>query len=206
MNFRDPEQRLASGLFVTATVALAAAFVAMLWLLTGHGPSTVGMAAKAKKAQTTARVAREKADKTAVAAKADLDAMIWPALPQEVTAKTLNAISDLSKQNRLKLISFRPLREIDTPEVIQLPWQVTVDGSFKDVVAFERSLEKPERKLAITLVQIAAADASTDRVTATLGLLAFSDPNSVVAKTAPKPTEEPKMKDPKISDSGVKNG
>lgn len=202
MNFNDPDFRLANGLFIVATVGLATGLIGLVVLQTGHGPSTSGISSSAKKTQQTTTGKILDAKDAKAKAQADLETMVWKAPTQEVTAKTLNSVSELSKQNKLTLLSFRPLRQVETPQVTQLPWQVVVDGSYKGVLAFERALEASERKLAVTLVQVTAADATTDRVTATIGLLAFAAP-------APNPAtsdDTTPNSDRKNEKNGVKNG
>jgi hypothetical protein len=52
---------------------------------------------------------------------------------------------------------------------------VALEGSYLDIVAFMRSLEKPESKLAVEMIQLNSSDGISDRTNLTLGVVAYSE-------------------------------
>lgn len=208
MNLKDNDLKAGGILTITSIVLLVGALGFTVFLRTGHGPSTKGLKKKANSNQVQIAGAIKKAEETKKRAKANLSKVVWQATPEAVSSKTLNDVASLTKKYKLNLVASRPLRRVDTPEMIQLPWQIVVEGAFQDVVGFERELEDPANRLAVNLFQLASGDATSDKVSATVGVIAFVDPDSTNAtpnqpdaKSSPKsePKSEPKSSAPKVN-------
>ncbi|HEY0866510.1 MAG TPA: type 4a pilus biogenesis protein PilO [Fimbriimonas sp.] len=100
----------------------------------------------------------------------------WNVPEQQVGPAALASATRLVNRNKLNLISFRPQRRGEDGSFVQLPYLLTVDGSYPAVLSLVKSLENPNTKLAVSLVQVTSADAGSDRVTASIGLVAYLTP------------------------------
>ncbi|HLO97839.1 MAG TPA: type 4a pilus biogenesis protein PilO [Fimbriimonas sp.] len=97
----------------------------------------------------------------------------WDQKLDDVAPAALDTVTKLSKQYNLTLVSFRPQKTVDSASLIQLPFQMIVDGSFINVANFIQSLETTDSKLAVQQIQYAGQEGETDIVTANINLLAF---------------------------------
>ena len=55
----------------------------------------------------------------------------------------------------------------------QLPFLIGVDGSYPNVVAFVKDIETKGTKLALSQVQLSSSDGTTDKVSASIGVVAY---------------------------------
>lgn len=99
----------------------------------------------------------------------------WTLPEPQVGPTALAQVTALVKQNGLNLISFRPQRRNEDGKFVQLPFLLTIEGSYPKVVNLLKALEKPQTKLAVTLAQVASSDAASDAVTGSIGLVAYLD-------------------------------
>jgi len=123
-----------------------------------------------------AKIATKAAEDRVMEANLQLAAQTWPGDAQQIAPVALAKVTQLVQARRLRLVAFRPQRTTANGDLTQLPFLVTVEGSYPGVVAFTKDLEAPSTKLAVSLVQIASADAGSDQVTASVGLVAFMPP------------------------------
>jgi Tfp pilus assembly protein PilO len=103
------------------------------------------------------------------------EAVIWTQDPDQVAATSMAKITTLAAAKGLKLIAFRPQRAQDDGVVNRYPYLVALEGTYPNVVAFLGALETPGSKLAVSQVQIAANDGATDKVSATVGVVAYRE-------------------------------
>jgi Tfp pilus assembly protein PilO len=134
-----------------------------------------------KRRQFQVRLLNDKANQNVASKQASIVSQTWNMPEQQVGPVALANVTRLVAKNRLNLISLRPQRRSDDAVFVQLPYLLTVEGSYLQVLALCRELENPANRLAMNLVQIASADASSDKVTASIGLVAYLTP-----KEAPK--------------------
>lgn len=119
-----------------------------------------------RKAATATRLADDRAD----AARRNIRSQTSDTDPATLATATLDRLTQLADKHKLQLTDFRSEKTADLPGMKQAPFTVIVDGRFPDVVDFVASLERPDSKLAVALLEIAASDKAPGRVTATLGL------------------------------------
>ena len=193
INLKDDDLRPGSILLITATVGLALGLVFAVWLQYGKGFSTTQAIKAERLKQRTAREALKNANDRQETANEDLDGVLWKTSAEEATRLTHLQITKLSDQNKLKLVAFRPLRNAESDKIVQMPWQVLVEGSYPSVLAFEHDIERTAPKVSVNLVQLAADQEGTDKVTATVGLVGYLDKASLKkAATDKKPADDKK--------------
>jgi Tfp pilus assembly protein PilO len=170
LSFRTQKDAVASSVIV---ISLAAIVVLALYLAFAPQPSAAGLA-KAK------RTAVEKLEKEIEEAKRSQEAVAKALVshlragePDKISPALLSEVTELAQATGLKVNSFRPQRTIELGELTQLPYVLTVEGSFTSVASLLRRLEEPKRKIATTLVQINSADGASDTVTATIGMSVY---------------------------------
>jgi Tfp pilus assembly protein PilO len=193
-DLRNPEYRLPLVMSSLAAVIVASALVYMIFV---PKPSTVNLERKTQN-QLYAVKKEEKANRLTIAeGKARVDKLTWAGGAQQVAAGALSKVTEVAKNHKLKLVAFRPQRDQDANGLGQLPILISLDGAYPDVVAFTRDLETEESKLAINLVQVAAADAATDRVTASVGIVAYLNPDNTTVTKKEDPTNQTVKKETK---------
>ena len=94
--------------------------------------------------------------------------------PETVTPKILDHVNQLAKTNAIKVKSFRPQKAQEADGIVRIPYTVQVEGKYKDVVAFIKSVDEPSTLFSVNLLQLSAADGESDTVNATVGISAFS--------------------------------
>ena len=99
--------------------------------------------------------------------------MCWSGNPERVTAEVLAQLTRQASGGGLKMGAFRPQRVQLLDGAQELPYSVQVSGPFPAVRAFAASLDSSGGKLAVRSIQIAASDASSSTVTATITLSAY---------------------------------
>ncbi len=191
INFHDNDLKLGSILLVTAAVGLAGALGFAAWLQTGNHFSTAAAIKSERSSQLTTRKAIHDAQDRSAEVVLDLDSYMWKASVEEATRLTHLQITALAEQNKLRLVAFRPLRNVESDKVIQMPWQVLLEGPFPNIVAFERALEDKAPKVAVNLIQVAAAQEGTDKVSATVGIVGYVDKVGLMKLQPPKPAAAP---------------
>lgn len=186
---QDP---LAAILGISATVMLAGTLAFMLF---APKPTTKGMAAKFDKQAFQTRLEIKTAQQHLTASKDFVARQTWTGATQDIDGVVMSQVSRLSQAKGLKLVQLRPQRPDPKATPVQLPFLVTLEGPYPAVVSFLSDLENPSTRLAINLVQISAAEASSDKVTANVGLVAYQNP--AVAETATSTKSAPAPGGPK---------
>ncbi len=98
---------------------------------------------------------------------------VWETDAESIAPSALNVVTQAVDGHRLRLGGFRPQRPADAEGLQQVGFTASVEGSYPDVLKLARTLEGSDNKLCVNMLQIAAADESSDRVTASIGLTAF---------------------------------
>ena len=188
MNFRDREQAVPNAISLASILILV---VLLLWMLLGQKPTVKGLATSQRKNEMKAKIATRNAEERAESANKWLTDYAWKGTEQNVTPVALASVNGLLEPTKIKMISLRPQRMAVGGKLSQVPYVLTLEGSFAEVKALIPRLERKENKLAVNLVQIASADSASDKVTATIGLIAYLAP------------EPPKLAEPTTAPSGA---
>jgi hypothetical protein len=114
---------------------------------------------------------------------------VWTGPASQVAPVALARATKLSADHHVKLVAFRPQRPTDADGFTQLPFQISVEGPFPAVAAMLKELETPQGQLCVNLVQVSAAEGDTDKVSATIGTIAFLKPTPVTTTTTTTTTE-----------------
>ena len=124
----------------------------------------------------------------------------WTGTPEEVLPIALQKVATMAQAHHLKIVGFHPQTVIVAPSITLIPCVVNVDGSFVNVVAFEKDIEGDSTNLTVNLMQLATADQETNKVTASIGVVAYQP-----LKEAPSATETVTPQPAKIKQGGKKN-
>ncbi len=100
---------------------------------------------------------------------------VWTQPADQVSAAAMSLVTKAAQSRNLKVIAFRPQRTQDDSGVTRLPYLVSLEGSFPNVLQFVKSIENPATKLAVQSVQLASADGASDKVSATVGVVAYRE-------------------------------
>ncbi len=121
----------------------------------------------------------------------------WSLQPEALGVQVRDAVDRAAETWRLEFSNFTVGRPVESAGLRQVPFVVTLNGAFPDVVAAMRDLEKPDRKLAVAGVKIVPGPAAAapppgtlpglddapppelGRVTATVAITAFLRPEGV---------------------------
>lgn len=164
---------------ITVTAIFALAILVMI------GTGVFMLAVRPPSLTTAQRLHDENRDKTEsqafAAAKnakeqaAAIVPRVW-ALPQDqIGPAALAKVTTFAKAHQVKLTSFRPQRVADADGLTQIPFMMTLDGAYPNVVAFVKDIEASDSRLAVNQVQLSSSDGATDKVSASIGLVAYAD-------------------------------
>lgn len=103
---------------------------------------------------------------------------LWTQPADEVAAATMAKVTTIAQGRGLKVIAFRPQRTQDDNGVARLPYQATLEGPFPQVIGFLQDLETSKFRAIVSTVQIASADGASDKVSATIGIVAYREIDS----------------------------
>lgn len=101
------------------------------------------------------------------------DPNLWEGDMEDVTPKLLEEASRLCANHNVNLKSFRPQNPVSDGETIRANYVMLVDGSFPQVAALIRAMDSSASRIGLSLVQISSADQESDKVNATLGVIAY---------------------------------
>lgn len=188
---------------VVSVVAIIAILV-LFWMALHPPSSTVGNLKEVRKSQREDRATADAAKEKATKIESSLANLTWKGSADTVGPQALGTVTRLAQAAQVTATAFRPQRTQDDGGVPQMAFLVTIEGRYPNVMTFLRNIEKPESKMAVTLLQMASADASNDLVNTTVGLTAFfqeppkakSNPAAKDAQGAPKIEVTPVEKKP----------
>lgn len=118
-------------------------------------------------------------------ARATIDARVWTEEVDAIQTKAMALASKLAQDAKVSLNAFRPQKSSENGGLLVIPFLISLEGPYPNVVRLLESLETPANKIAVNLVQLTSADGASDTVTATVGVLAFKE---IAEKKAP-PTQ-----------------
>ncbi len=165
-------------LYGFAAVLLAGSLVGLVW------PKPTTKAAVNNERVKTAqwKAAKEKAGTATLIAKATVISRTWSEQPAAIQDKVLTLTATLAKKRGLSFIRLLPQRVSLSDPLEQYPFLLVVEGPFPKVAALEKDLELPANRLAVSLFQITSSDSESDKVSASIGLVAHRIPSSVGTK------------------------
>jgi Tfp pilus assembly protein PilO len=178
INLRDRNEVWPTVVSITSVIVLAGTFGYMIYVTKFPLPSTDVLDRKANEQKLAIKENIKKADARKAESQALIDKVTWSSAPEDIQTNALKIVSEAAATKRLKLSAFHPQRPAVADNLDTLPFQVTVEGPFLDVLDFERMLEIPKTRLAVSLIQISSADPSTDRITANIGVVAYMKPKA----------------------------
>lgn len=136
----------------------------------------------------------ENAKKTEQQNEAYIKPLVWNEPADTIGPLALEQVNHFAHNEKLTVVAFRPQKPQDSGDLSRLSYLVALEGSFPNIVRFVRSVEQPATRLAVNLVQISSSDGDSDKVTATIGIVAVRR----IPKVLPKPA--------KPSVAGAKHG
>ncbi|MFZ4508335.1 MAG: type 4a pilus biogenesis protein PilO [Fimbriimonas sp.] len=182
INFKDKNAVGFSSLIVLAILVLATTLAVMLFL---PKPTDKGIAKQRRDKELELKLSKQQASDRLAELKASINSRIWDLPADQIGPGALSKVSQAAAAHKLKIVAFRPQRANEAEDLIQLPYLVTLDGPYLSVLGFVQDIQAKENKLAVNLVQLASADGASNRVTASVSLMAYQKPPLA------KPTEAP---------------
>lgn len=165
----DKEHRFTNGLMIVAVLLLVVSLAGKLLV----APPIVSLTAfnKAKfKDQEDVKtyLAQAKVQRT------EDDSVTWAGNGTTVGPSALAFVTKVAAKHNVKVVGFRPGRAVDAGQVTQLPFLINLEGAYKDVMGAESDIESPTSKLAVENFQVGAAEESSDAVTGSIGVEAYT--------------------------------
>lgn len=160
------------------TVAYAAVVVAGL-LLVAHFAFPVKPAG-AQAAQNTRRdreydASIKKLQLELTTSRAKNATRVWTQAADEIAAATMAKVTSLAQARGLRVVAFRPQRIQEDTGITRLPYQASLEGPFPQIIGFVQDLETSKFKTIVSTIQIASADGASDKVSSTIGLVAYRE-------------------------------
>lgn len=100
---------------------------------------------------------------------------LWTQAADEIAAATMSKVTSLAQARGLRVVAFRPQRVQEDTGIIRLPYQATLEGPFPQIIGFVQDLETSKFKTIVSTIQIASADGASDKVSSTIGLVAYRE-------------------------------
>lgn len=100
---------------------------------------------------------------------------VWPGDAKRAEAEAMALVTRIAKTHEVSLGAFRPQRVVLDQGLRRLPFALSLEGSFPDVIQFVGELETPSNRIAVQMLQMSASDSSSDQVSATMTVMAFQE-------------------------------
>ena len=98
---------------------------------------------------------------------------VWQAKVDDLGPNALSKLAAVAKVNNVKVQAFRPQRTTDVSGLTMVPFQVSIDGKFVDVLKFIQAVDQPDTKMALQGVQFSSTDGNSDKVNAMVTVCAY---------------------------------
>lgn len=180
LSFRTRAEMAAS---VAILIALAILVGTGLFMLFVPKPTVAASTASKVRSQRELdeRIRKLEENKTLTAA--TVVSQVWGEPVEEIGPKALESITAYARTQKLKLMAFRPQKTVEVDGLIQLPFLISVEGSYPNIIRFVRQLESGNLKMGTSLVQVSSTDPNSDLVSASIGIVAYKSVSSIaVAK------------------------
>ncbi len=106
----------------------------------------------------------------------EVEQLTYTGIPDAITPIILEEINKVAKTKYVNVKSFRPQKSEAGDGIVRIPYVLLVEGRFVDIVSFVRTADEPSTLYSVNLLQTASADGESDRVNATIGIVAFTRP------------------------------
>jgi hypothetical protein len=159
--------------FAVLIISLLVTLGAVAYAAVAPKPTTQGMAAKHQRRLLRSEIETKEAKERQAAAQAVVNARAWTVRAEDLTPKVLERVNAVLANRPVRLLTLQPQRPLTVDNLEQTLYTLTLEGPFDSVQAMIRQLDRGEPRLALNLVQFSSADQNTDKVTATLGLVAY---------------------------------
>jgi Tfp pilus assembly protein PilO len=181
IDFKDPQLRVPSIVFLVALLLLVGAGAALLLPRPDADVSTRGR--ERSRRQLEQQI--EQAKTLEAGARAAAATRLSAGSAESVTASTLSQLTRRANERKLILAGFRPQKPQLVEGVTELPFSVQVTGPYPAVRAFLDAFDLPTSRLALRSLQVAATDGATSAVTASVTFCAYiaAAPAAPVAQT-----------------------
>ncbi len=133
-------------------------------------PSQKAKDTKAESKKQIDLVRRAKSDQ--LIAQSSVAARTWTGEDAAITGAILNLTTTLARKRGVGFVRLQPQRAALGGALEQLPYLLVVEGPFPAVAALEKDLEVPENRLAVSAFQITSSDSETNKVSASIGVVA----------------------------------
>ena len=162
-----------AGTSIAILSALGVLVLTGLLMLFVRPPTTEGIAAGKIRSQRELdeRVDKLKADKKLTTAK--IASQVWSEPIAEIGPTALESITAFARTEKLTLLGFRPQKAVEVNGLTQLPFLISVEGPYPNIMKFVRQLEASDLRMGTSLVQVSANDPNSDLVNATIGVVAY---------------------------------
>lgn len=180
MRAKGDPKALTKILYSASVVVLAGALAGMVLPHRTIGP----IQTNEKKQIHSLRGQEETAKKDAAAAAVRIMTRTWKGDLSSVQDQVLSLVARMTKAHGVNQVRLQPTRVTDDGSTLeQVPFLLVVEGPFPAVAALERELESPTHRLAVNLMQVTSTDSESNKVTASLGLTAFRQNETVKTET-----------------------
>jgi len=195
----DTHNPTALGLTVTGALLLLGTLIANFVVKAPDPRKAVApTVASISKSKQNAKKTYEQAN----AQMAGVQARLWDVSDDKIAPEALKRLNAMAKKHGLALSTFRANQKEQSAGALNiLPLFVTLDGPFPGVGDFVKDFEENEPLLTLSMFQIASTDQTTHKVTASLGINAYIDPNR---QTTPSADVVVKTKTPPVPASAGK--
>lgn len=161
------------------TVAICVSAILILgaagWILFGPKPQLPNTRQfQSNRDQMTKSIKSIRQEITSVNAR--LAKYVWAGSPEDINPIALKQVNGLVQARHLKLVGFHTAKATAAPNITLIPFVVSVEGSFPNVLAFTRDLEKPGSKFVVDQFEASNSDQSSDKVAANIGITAYQLP------------------------------
>lgn len=98
----------------------------------------------------------------------------WTKSGDEFGPFLMREVGGWARKTGVGMVSVRPQKTERTEFAIQFNYLLTMEGSFPNLVKFVEEFETPESVLSVRTLQVTSADAETDKVRASIGVVAYA--------------------------------
>ena len=126
--------------------------------------------AEAKRQEQVDAITRAKSLESA--ARAVVMTRTWTGADAAITSAVLDLTTTLARKRGVSFVRLQPQRNNVGDALDQLPYLLVVEGSFPAIAAMEKDLEVPDNRLAVNSFQISSSDSETNKVTASISIIA----------------------------------
>ena len=190
LNFRDKDSRTANIVSLVAILLLVLMLVYAFVPKPKPGTSLSRLNQTVRDTNNSTQEAKVRSDE----AKATIEKRSWSEGPEKVAPLALTKVNQYVGETGVRLLAFRPQRSLPGKDLQPVPFLVSVEGTYPKIMAFCQKLDFQEPRLAVNLIQVASADSSSDKVSASIGLTAYAkvpDPPATPSPSTSSPSTKP---------------